>query len=86
MGLEKIPTHGEAACNAVCQVMMGCWCSRPSGKGAEAVEGCLCAARAIAKPCVRALCGADGVERMCDGPDPSTGWLLNAGRRSRVGM
>lgn len=45
MGLERIPTHGEAACNAVCQVMIGRWCPRLSGKGADAVEGCLCAAR-----------------------------------------
>lgn len=34
MGLERIPTHGEVACNAVCQVMMGRWCSRLPGEGA----------------------------------------------------
>lgn len=59
MGLKRIPNHGEAACNAVYQVMMERWCPPLSGKWAEAVEGCLCAARySYGEPVP--LCGADG--------------------------
>lgn len=42
VGLERIPTHGEAACNAV-SGDDGALVFAASAKGAEAVEGCLCA-------------------------------------------